>query len=298
MGAAGESRLGYWLLDPLWGAVYHATYHGLRLLSCRTASALGARLGLAEGRKRYAEASLRAERCLAALRPDLAPQARAGAVDEMWRNVGRVHCEMPVIDRLWAAARIDLRGAEVLERALASRRPVVFAFSHLGNWELLAVAIQRAGFRLNVVYEDLRNRFERALANRSRRRLGYRLVPPTRRGTRELYAALARGEAVGLAIDEFKNDDVRAPAFGRPPAGDTNLRYAMRLAQRFDALVLPTYCLRTGPLAFTLHFLDELPAPEGAKLEALCESWIRAHPEQWYMLWRLRPEALAAVAPT
>jgi KDO2-lipid IV(A) lauroyltransferase len=285
----------YWIRDPLWGALYHAVYHAIGWLPCGAASNLGAQLGLAEGGLRSAALQPRMERCLSVIRSELPPSHRASIVREMWRNVGRVHAEMAVLDRLWEAATVTLVNARALRNAHLDGRPIVFVFSHLGNWEMLAVAVQREGVALNVVYEELHNRFEKRLAERSRRKLGYRLIPPTRRGAREIYAALRRHEAVALAMDEFKDGDVIAPAFGRPLPEACNIAYAVRLARRFNAIIVPAYCVRTGPLAFTLTFLDKLTNPDTALLNALCESWIRAHPEQWYMLWRLVPDGLAKI---
>ena len=293
MSRSHDPRVVYWIRDPLWGAFYRFVYHAVRLLPCRAASALGARLGLAEGLYRHTAASLRAERCLSIIRPDLAPEARAVVVREMWQNVGRVHAEMAVIDRLWDKAEFTLVNEQAFRSVQRARRPALLLFSHLGNWETLAVAVQQMGFTLNVVYENVRNRFERKLAISSRRRLGYRLIAPTRAGVRGLFGALARGEAVALALDEFKNGDVIAPAFGRRLPEDSNIHYTLKLARRFGAAILPAYCVRTAPFAFRLTFLDELINPDAAQLNALCESWIRAHPEQWYMLWRLGPEGLA-----
>jgi Kdo2-lipid IVA lauroyltransferase/acyltransferase len=282
----------YWIRDPLWGLLYRTLYCLLRLLPCGAASALGARLGLFEGRLRFAALRPRVERCLSAIRPDLPAAQYASIYREMWRNVGRVHAEMAVLDRMWEAAAVTVVNARVLREARLAGRPIVFVFSHLGNWEMLAVAAQRQGIALNVVYENLRNRFENRLAEQSRLGLGYKLIPPTRSGVRKIYAALQRREAVALAVDEFKDGNVIAPAFGRPLPETSNLRHAIRLARRFDALILPAYCVRTGPQAFTLTFLDKLINADIAQLNALCESWIRAHPEQWYMLWRILPDGL------
>ena len=288
-----EQSVAYWVRDPFWGALYTTIYHAIRLLPSGTASDLGARLGLMEGGLRFAALRPQVERCLSMIRPDLPPPPHASIIREMWQNVGRVHSEMAVLDRLWDVAAVTLVNAKALLDARHSGRPIVFVFPHLGNWEMLAIAIQRHGILLNVVYEQLHNRFENRLAERSRRRLGYRLIAPTRRGAREIYAALERREAVGLAMDEFKDGNVVAPAFGRPLPEASNLRYALRLARRFDAAVLPAYCVRTGPQSFTLTFVDPIINPDVASLNALCESWIRAHPAQWYMLWRLLPEGLA-----
>lgn len=280
-------KVAYWLRDPFWGAVDYATYYALRALPPRTASDIGSRLGLAAGRFRFPELTARCDHNLSLIRPDLAPSARSDIVRQMWANVGRAEAEMPVLDRLWDSAQITLVNEANLLDPLRAGRPIVAFFPHLGNWELLANAFQRLGAVLNVVYEILSNRFERRLAANARGLIGYRLIAPTRQGVREMFSALERREAVGLAIDEFRNGNVIAPAFGRALPKDSNIRYALKLANRFGAAILPCLCVRTSPFAFRLIFQDEMINPQVADLNALGESWIRTHPEQWYMLHRL-----------
>lgn len=280
----------HWIHDPFWGAVNYATYYALRSLPTRTASDIGSRLGLAAGRFRFSDLTARSDRNLGLIRPDLTPPARAEIIRQMWANVGRLNAEMTVLDRLWDKVDLTVVNEKSFQEPQRAKRPIVFVFPHLGNWEAMAVAAKRFGIVLNVVYEELRNRFVRNLAAKARRQLGYRLIAPNRKGVRELLAALERGESVGIAIDEFRNDNVIAPAFGRPMPRNSNMHFALKLARRFNAPILPSYCLRTSALGFQLTCEDELINPDIADLNALCESWIRAHPEQWYMLHRLRLE--------
>jgi KDO2-lipid IV(A) lauroyltransferase len=287
MGIYDDPRVVYWLRDPFWGAVNHVTYRVLRLLPAHAVSWVGKQLGLAAGRYRLPEVTARAQRNLARIRPDLTAEERAGAIARMWEHVGRTIAEIAVIERVFDGARITVENGAALRAALQPRRPALLVFAHLGNWELLAAVAQQYGARLNVVFELLRNRFERSLAERSRRRLGYRLISPDRRGVREMIGALRRGEALGLAMDEFRHGNVIAPSFGRPLPARCNLRYAAKLAREFDAALVAGYCLRTAPLEFRIVCHGPIERPGAEELNALCESWIRAHPEQWYMLHRL-----------
>ena len=282
-------KVAYWLRDPFWGAINYATYYALRSLPTRTASDIGGLLGRAAGRLRFPDLSARSDRNLQLIRPDLAPEPREKIVREMWSNVGRLNAEMTVLDRLSGNAEFTIND-EKLRAQVHAKRPIVLVFPHLGNWEVLTIAAQRCGVVLNVVYEELGNRFEAKLAAHARRALGYRLIAPDRVGVRNIYCALQRGEAVGIAIDEYRNGNVVAPGFGRALPANTNMQFALRLARRFGAAILPAYCVRTSALGFEMTCQDELINPEVADLNALCESWIRAHPEQWYMLHRLRLE--------
>ena len=278
------------LAEGLWAAFIRMIYHALRLLPARLASDAGDRLSRRVGPAHNLNSARAALENLRYLRPDYPEAELAPAADRMWGYIGRVQAETPVLDRMWRSAGITVENGESVLGVLRERRPIVFVFLHLGNWELLAIAAQRLGATLNVVYEFLPDRFELELALRARAHLGYRLIPPNRTGVRQMLTALERGEAVALAIDEFKDDNVIAPPFGRPPRADSNARFAAKLARRFDAPVIAAYCVRTAPFEFSLNFEDPLERPAPEQLDALCESWIRAHLEQWYMLPRLRLE--------
>jgi KDO2-lipid IV(A) lauroyltransferase len=274
--------------DRVWSALLPILYFILRRFPARAASDLGQRLGRRFGRSRSPLSTLAALDNLRRIRPDYSDAQREEAVDRMWEQIGRVQAETVVIDRIWDSAVITVRNGEIVPRALQSKRPIIFVFPHLANWELLAILAQHLGAAVPSVYEVLPDRHEFELVQRSRRRIGHRVIAPDRDGLIALVGAMKRGEAVGLGIDEYKGGNVIAPSFGRPPRTDTNARLVESLARRFNALVIPAYCLRTAPFEFVLTVLEPLEQPSAAQLDALCESWIRAHPEQWYMLPRLR----------
>jgi KDO2-lipid IV(A) lauroyltransferase len=274
--------------DKLWSEFIVLAYHVFRLFPPRLVSDLGERLGRRYGPSRSPGSTRAAIANLRHIRPDYSEAQCAEAVIRMWEQIGRVQAETAVMERMWESAAITVRNGDIVQRAVHSRRPVIFVFPHLGNWELLAIAAQRLGASVPSVYEVLPDRNEFELVQRSRRRIGHKVISPDRDGLITLVGALRRGEAVGLGIDEYKNGNVIAPSFGRPPRTDTNARLIESLARRFEALVIPAYCLRTAPFEFVLTVLDPIERPSAGQLDALCESWIRANPEQWYMLPRLR----------
>lgn len=276
------------LAESTWAWFIKFVYHCLRLLPPRLASDTGAWLSRRVGPAHNPNAARAALENLRRIRPDYSEAERMQAVDRMWEHIGRVQAEMAVIERMWDSAAITLRNGDCVRRAVASGRPILFVFAHMGNWELLALGAQHMGARVPSVYEELPDRFELDLVQRSRRRIGHRVISPDREGLIALLGSMRRNEAVGLAIDEFKNGNVIAPSLGRPPRRDTNACLVESLARRFGAIVIPVHCVRTGHFEFVLDALDPLERPTAAELEALCESWIKANPEQWYMLPRLR----------
>lgn len=274
--------------DKLWSEFIVLAYHVFRCLPPRFVSDLGERLGRRFGPSRSPGATREAIANLRHIRPDYSEAQLAEAVVRMWGQIGRVQAETAVMERIWDSGAVTVRNGDIVRSAVQSQRPLIFVFPHLGNWELLAIGAQHLGATIPSVYEILPDRHEFELVQRSRRRIGHTVIAPDRDGLITLLGALRRGEAVGLGIDEYKNGNVIAPSFGRPPRTDTNVRLIESLARRFGAMVIPTYCLRTAPFEFVLTVLDPLERPSAGQLDALCESWIKANPEQWYMLPRLR----------
>jgi KDO2-lipid IV(A) lauroyltransferase len=274
--------------DGIWSSLLPILYFCLRQFPVRAASDLGDRLGRRYGPSRSPLSTLAALDNLRRIRPDYSEAQCAEAVVNMWAQIGRVQAETAVIERIWDSGAVTMRNGEIVRRAVQSKRPIIFVFAHLANWELLAIGARRLGASVPSVYEILPDRHEFELVQRSRRRIGHTVIAPDRDGLISLVGALRRGEAIGLGIDEYKDGNVIAPSLGRPPRTDTNARLIESLARRFNALVIPVYCLRTAPFEFVLTALDPLEHPSAGQLDALCESWIRAHPEQWYMLPRLR----------
>lgn len=274
--------------DRLWSVFIVLAYPVFRLLPPRFASDLGERLGRRYGPSRSPGSTRAAIANLRQIRPDYSEAQLAEAVIAMWGQIGRVQAETTVMERIWDTGAVTMQIGDAVRPAVKTGRPLIFVFPHLGNWELLAIMAKRLGAAIPSVYEILPDRVELEFVQRSRRRIGHTVISPDRDGLLTLLGTLRRGEAVGLGIDEFKNGNVIAPSFGRPARTDTNVRLIESLARRFNALVIPAYCLRTAPFAFTLTVLDPLERPSAEQLDSLCEAWIRAHPEQWYMLPRLR----------
>lgn len=287
----------YWITDPFWGVVDYLTHLFLRCLPLRWASATGAWLGrLAKNRFTNAQADILAN--LSFLAPELNESAKAGIADRLWENIGRTLTEMAVLDRFKPQNYVFTDENHIFDR-LDRQRPIIFLFPHLGNWELLARHVTRVGFRLNIIYEYLPNRFQRRLVAHARQRTGYELISPDYPGTRQLFRNLAAGQSAGIAMDEFRDSRIVAPVFQGELPEKSNIRYAIGLARRFKAPLVTGYCLRKDAVRFEIVCADiydmtdeTVVAMSDAAIAAIindrCRDWIYRHPEQWYMLHRAR----------
>jgi KDO2-lipid IV(A) lauroyltransferase len=162
--------------------------------------------------------------------------------------------------------------------------------AHLGNWELQAWAVARAGIPLQAVgKENVDPRLTR-LMDRFRARGGVRNIWRGQPGAAvALLKALRRGEALAMLIDQDTNvQNVFVPFFGHPAATP---RAAADLVLRTGAAAC--VCLvHKRPDGTYRATSEEVPVPSTgdperdaveltARFTARIEAAIRAHPEQW-----------------
>jgi len=108
---------------------------------------------------------------------------------------------------------------------------------------------------------------------------------------------LANNHALWIAIDEYKESQVLFPRLGRDlPIENTNVSYVVRLAQRYDATIIPIWTKREQDLSFSIKVSKPFKVAKGeqekqqalVKLDHLLEEWVMENLEQWYMLHQLR----------
>ncbi|MEO8587370.1 MAG: lysophospholipid acyltransferase family protein [Acidobacteriota bacterium] len=198
-----------------------------------------------------------------------------------------------------ALERIETVGAAVAKEAFATGRGVFFLTAHLGNWEWAALGTGALGISVGVVARPLDNPLLDTTLTRLRSSMGNTVIQK-RDATRAMLRALRSGGAIGILNDQHAHppDAVTAPFFGRPAATSSALA---RLADRTEALVVPTYAIRVAPARWRLTYepaldvrtlsLEERGVESlTARLNGILESMVRRHPEQWLWLhnrWRV-----------
>lgn len=285
----------YWLADPIAGAYFHAIHGTIRYLPIDACSWSGAALTRLT-RKFYPDSDARARRLWQRHNPTRADKASTdAAMDRLWRNVGRTMHEYSVIDRLWANGRIAIEGIEHVHAARDRGQPIVVTPVHLANWEVILVAGIANGYQGTGIYLPPANRFLHAIISRVRTRYGARFIAAGPNSLREAFRELrSSGGLFIIHIDEFIRERVQAPAFGRVLNPASNIFYAVQLAERSGAALIPAYCERLGDEArFRVTFLPPPPMSSAADkavrirenaeaLNAVIEPIVRAHLDQWY----------------
>lgn len=136
----------------------------------------------------------------------------------------------------------DVRGAELLDAALASKRGLIICAPHLGCWELLNYWLA-ARMPLAIVYRPPKFALLEALLLRARGALQVEQVRAEGAGVRALYRRLTSGGAVGILPDQQpkQGEGQFAPFFG---VDALTMVLVSRLAHRTGAQVLFAFAER------------------------------------------------------
>jgi KDO2-lipid IV(A) lauroyltransferase len=265
----------------------------LSLLPIDWCSAVGYRLGTIVG-PRNPIRDARVRHNLAILRPDLAaPDVIDATVRRFWGDLGRIMTEFAVLDRIYRSGRIKIVGAEHLEAARATGRPRIGLFVHLGNWEVIAQALDTLDENWRQVAQPLVNPYRYRIAVDGRKRHAARYIVPGVRAGGQILNHLRENGLLSLAGDEYLKGELLAPSFGRPVRLDGNLGRIVRLAKTANALICPYFCTRTKGARFQFNILPAIELEWGGaaeiqkgaeRLDAVITEIVVAHIDQWLML--------------
>lgn len=271
-----------------------ACHYLLRCFPVYIASGIGCILGRMLG-PRHQKATQRLRKNIIQLRPDLVSKKQIDKmVTRSWGNYGRVMAEFSVFRRICLSNQTPIFGLNHLECALGSKRPVIMMFLHLGNWEIVGPKLK--GYlseQVLQVYQLLEDKTKLKLAEKVRRPYAKYLMPNTPNMAKQIYNKLKEGYTVFMGVDEFINNKLPTPSFGRPLSLSNNLAYAVRFAQLTNAVLCPVYAVRTkgaqfeinikAPIFFDFSDYDKEKCHDMvAQLDQLIDPIIRQHIDQWH----------------
>jgi KDO2-lipid IV(A) lauroyltransferase len=292
-----------WLRAILFGieaALLYACWYGFRALSPEYSSRFGRRILGTLGPHSTKARMLTANLSLAF--PDRSAEEIAAIARRFWGNLGAVFGEYPHLEAI--ALEEGGRRLEVDDRCgLADYRRdgkrAVFFGGHVSNWELMALALARAGVPLLVLYAPLQNERLGRLMNRARHQLGCELLARDA-SPRPILKHLADGGSLGLLVDLKVDDGIDVSFFGHAMCASAT---PARMAARFDCDVIPVVTRRLGEAHYRVTVLPPLPSPPPGDAEsqaawrtqamiAEIERVVREQPEEWLATNRRWPKAL------
>ncbi len=222
---------------------------------------------------------------------------------EVWGNFGAVAIEFAQLPKLTDPARNrgrfeivpDLRDPAFP----AGNGPCIFVTAHCANWELVAYIAQQYAGPGDVLYSPQANPHLDRLLQEKRQALGCGFISKDN-GVRGLLRALKNGRSVGLAVDTRIDEGPLLPFFGVKTHVTTAPAW-LALKTGFPIVPIHVERIRNARFRVTFHPVLKVARGEGETREqavlrvtrdinALVESWIRAHPADWMCTKRRWPK--------
>lgn len=235
--------------------------------------------------------------------PDLSPKQRSRLLRNNLLETGKGVIETGAL-WLWSKKRVlklikKVEGSEIVDTAIAMGKGCIIATPHLGVWETIGLYIP-SQYSMTILYRPSPMAGMDKLMRTARERGGAKLVPTDRAGVKSLYAALGKGEIIGILPDQDPGHGagVFAPYFGTQANTMTLLS---RLAAKTRAPVVLCYVERLAfGRGYEVHFTkgpEEMNQKDIVKsctaINASVEKCVRVLPDQYlwcYKRFRCRPE--------
>lgn len=279
---------------------HRAEYYGLRgavaalgRLSFRRAGNIGARIG-ALGYRPFGVRRAVVERQVRAAFPALDEHEVLRIARASYEHLGRTTIETTLMPRFDAAQILDLfegvDGWDIVERARAEGRGILFVSGHLGNWELGGSFIASNGMPLEAVARRMQNPLFDEYLTETRERIGMRVIHDAD-AVRRVPRATREGHGVAMLVDQGAVGLASSwvlffGRFAKTPRGPAV--FALRLG----APVIFAVAIRQPSGKYIMHFESVSVSPSGDReadvdqivrdYTATLERWVRRYPEQYF----------------
>jgi len=240
--------------------------------------------------------------------PELSLSERRQLLEQSFENFGRIIADFahfPYTTPTDLAARVEISFPQASETryrtAKAAGRGVIFVTPHLGNWEMLALAMSAIFEPIAYLARPLDNPLLDRYTSRVRSQFGNRPINK-RDSVLEGLGILDNGDNLGLLADvnTLQRDGVFVPFFDHLAC---TTRSVAMLALRTDALIVPACCvwdtnryrILVGELVEavrTASYAKKNIIDTTALYTSEIEKFIRAYPGQWIWIhrrWKTRP---------
>jgi KDO2-lipid IV(A) lauroyltransferase len=235
--------------------------------------------------------------------PEKSPEEIETILAGVWDNLGRIGAEFAHLDHIWdydrdhpENSRIELpkRTIELFDQIRDDGKPALIFASHLGNWELPALAAVAHGLDTAILFRRPNiESADRAIERIRAVKMGT-LIPAGRDAPLRLAQALRHGQHVAMLVDQYLTNGVDVTFFGRKTKANPMLA---RLRRQVDCPIHGTRIVRLPNNRFRAELTEEIPPVRDANgdidiqgtMQAttdVVEGWVREHPEQWLWLHR------------
>ncbi len=268
----------------------YALFIFFKILPAKTASNIGGWIGRNIGCR--LPASRKAQRHLSLAMPELSTEQQNHIIKGMWDNLGRVIAEYPHLEKI-SKNYTQIEDLGDINTHIKGNYPIIFIGGHLANWEVNGAAtLTQLNHPITLTFRAPNNPWTAKLLDKARTLNGrINALPKSRESGRKIMQVMKNNGSLGILIDQKYNEGVKSTFFGMEAM--TNPIF-VQLCQKYKCPIIPVQNERINGCNFKLTSYPEIKLFDENdnkreildivnEANALLETWIRKHPEQW--LW-------------
>ncbi len=207
----------------------------------------------------------------------------------MWNNYGRVFAEYVFMKDFRSGSlstNIKIQGYEILEEINKKKKQVIFISGHFGNFELMAMNLDKSGIKLSAIYRPLNNPFLNPIMEKIRKKyICQNQVKKGIGGMKQLILLKKKNYSTAVMIDQRVSQGILSNFFNQEAFTTT---IPAQLVKKFDIPIVPIYIERTNGINFKMTVnqpinfsKDHSEKQITDELNRLIEKMIMLKPEQW-----------------
>ena len=176
----------------------------------------------------------------------------------MWGNYGRILSEYPYISNFRKGdldKYIKIENIEKLEE-IKKGQPVVFVSAHFSNFELMAMAIEKAGVNLSAIYRPLNNKMVNSIMEPLRKKyICKNQIKKGINGVRESLKFFKQGTSIAIMIDQRVSEGEKINFFNHPAYTTT---IPAQFVKKFGCKIQPVHIERYDKINFKITFDEQI----------------------------------------
>ena len=207
---------------------------------------------------------------------------------EMWGNYGRILSEYPFISNFRKGnlkKYIKVENIEKLEE-IKKGPPVVFVSAHFSNFELMAMAIEKAGVKLSAIYRPLNNKMVNSIMEPLRKKyICKNQIKKGIGGLKKLISLKKNNYSTALMIDQRVSEGIMSNFFNKKALTTT---IPSQLIKKFNIPIVPVYIERIEDINFKIIINEPIIFSNESstqnitdELNKILENMILKKPEYW-----------------
>ena len=221
--------------------------------------------------------------------PDVSEEQIKNYTSNMWNYYGRILAEYPFLQNFRNNSKninIEIIGKEILEDIHKKNENVIFVSGHFDNFELMAMAIEKAGIKLAAIYRPLNNFFmNKIMVNLRKKYICKIQMKKGRSSLRQLVRLFKSGYSMAIMIDQRVSEGIKSPFFNKDAYSTT---IPGQFVKKFNCRVVPIYIERKLDVNFKIKVLKPLKFEKNESIKKitndlnLClEKMIINNPSKW-----------------